>query len=176
MFCLSKQEFGLALWQGEGQERGHCGRADEMDTIVATIFRNIIYHRTLSLGSLSPTLSQLNKNLWRNSKMLSGKSCVCVLLSTICSLALSVSYNMAFQCARRWVLPLLWAILIREIENNLSAVIFYSRTQSYFCKNSPSAPVYSDVEYYCFIITGEFLVRTVSSVFNLCVKHSITFQ
>lgn len=142
-----------------------------MDSIVVTIFRNVIYYRILFLEYLSPTLGRFKQDLKKQwgalREVLYVYSSKHVHIEVL-SLPLSGSCNMAFQCAR--LLPLLWAILIREIENNLSAVTFFSRTQSYFYKNFPRLLLHAlmlSVEYYCFYNSkkySKFLVRTRSSV------------
>lgn len=114
----------LALWQGGGQERGRCRGACGMDSIVTAIFRNIVHHRILSLESLSCTPGHFSQNLKKQwGAPLVRCSVFTFTLRSSVWLFLAHARNMAFQCAR--LLPLFWAIPIREIKNNLSAVNFF---------------------------------------------------
>lgn len=154
----------------EGVESGHSGGAHGLDRGVSRLsFRNTTYKRILSLKCLSPSPSQFSQNL-----MAQPGATREVLCAYSCKHGLhwgpqsgsSGSCTMALQCAR--LLPLLWATLIREIENNLSAVTFFSRTQSYFYKNFPRlfphTLMSSTIVFIIFGKYGEFLVWTRSSV------------
>lgn len=161
---------------GEGTLQGACG----MDNIITAIFRNIIYHRTLSLGSLNLTPGQLNQNPWRNSEILSGKSRVCTPPSMI-PLRSAVWLFVAYST---------WHSIVWNYESSHSFEPYWSEKLKIievllhvFLRHSPTSIKIPHLLQYIlmlntivFIITGEFLVRTLSSMSNLCVEHSIRLQ